>query len=683
MWLHHAPYTLFATVSDRSQGSVRIRIHVYKLTESNETPGIATLNHQEQLTVSSECLQAPRILCFGKLCSDEDALLRPHLIVYDDVLQQLECHCVEVENQSVIAAIGLSLGRVEFCRIVSSTSICIGSKSSRRDRIDGYDLYEWTPSEQRLLQGHLETNCIAGITEAFDNRPWCLFYAHPTDVNRITASQGSSLVGRIQHQQHSPPTIHVAAIPAEYKEKLVRVVVADDTEPTPSFSCVWAQTRSGEMVFFKHGVLQWSTALSSVPVELILAECQAVDSISRICLLALADMNAYLLDATTGRLLKDWTGTKDDTILADIRDVGLCSVLILTGRSQHTTLNCTIYPASPRVLMGLQTAPTDEGVARAKIHMESAHTALEQQLELKQKRIQRLQDSLVSKGDIIQDCQDMMAGPLRSIFNTGGDHSFNDFINREGLVLLQRKRMERQRRVLERLIPIVGNTLTPTLFAQPNNGTSDTEILDAVNLVSPDDPGNLLVTTKSAAGWISPDSVWFGVEVRNQSKETLYNIRLSASQYNMRGSHIPRLRPKNCSLLLGVIQVESSLLADDEYLDRSRTVQRVLSNTVHVLFDHKQSRDEDAGMNSVSFSIPRFPDLAHCFQEWQTPLADILLPSRIGCQLGSIERSRLMLLLQDGLNISCSDDGVTFGSLEEGLMATIEATGQSDDSWDV
>lgn len=67
--------------------------------------------------------------------------------------------------------------------------------------------------------------------------------------------------------------------------------------------------------------------------------------------------------------------------------------------------------------------------------------------------------------------------------------------------------------------------------------------------------------------------------------------------------------------------------------------------------------------------------------------ADLFLSSRIGCQLDFIAEERLLLLMKDGLGLSCGEDGMTFGSLGEGLIATtqkgVQPTFHRKDSWDM
>jgi len=164
------------------------------------------------------------------------------------------------------------------CRAVSSESIVIASKSNRLDRLRGFDLFEWTPSQQRLLQGHLETDHIAGITEGVSSRPWYLIYNHPIDHNRIMITQGQYLMSGMQDRRDPPPSIHINAIPAEYRNNLQRILISDRHADSPEdqttlpittpFGCIWAQTCSGELVFFQHGVLQWSVAFPAPSVEL-------------------------------------------------------------------------------------------------------------------------------------------------------------------------------------------------------------------------------------------------------------------------------------------------------------------------------------------------------------------------------------------------------------------------------
>ncbi|KAG0298283.1 hypothetical protein BGZ98_000258, partial [Dissophora globulifera] len=483
MWLHHAPHILFAALIRPDSGPTYVRVNVYKLTETDEDQtGSATLELQAQLNIVSQCSRAPKILCFQRLSCSEDASMLPHLILYDTVLKQLECHRIGTTDHLLVTHLGIDLARLELCRIVSNTSILFASKNDRRERISGFDIFEWTPNEQRLLQGYLEADKIISVTEGVNSQqPWCVIYTHPAEPNRATITLGSSLLAGKQVVQQS---MEFNAIPLEYRSNLQQIIATDryldgpdDIDRLPhssTFKYVWAQTRSGELAFFRHGILQWSTALATVVVDLAMAECETMDSVSRVCLMVYTTEFASLYDATTGRLLKKWNTTKDNIILADVRNIGVCSVLTtVPGIGQETTIECDAFPTPLHTRMRLRDDSDDNNsdntlgnrVARGKVTLTSARNTLEIQLELKRKKILRLQASLTSKAEIIQDCQDLLSGPLESVFvvqdpetgppiDAGGNRKVH--VPEVKLDLFQWKRQESRKRVLKRLIPIVG-----------------------------------------------------------------------------------------------------------------------------------------------------------------------------------------------------------------------------------
>ncbi|KAI8603641.1 hypothetical protein EDD21DRAFT_351664 [Dissophora ornata] len=135
------------------------------------------------------------------------------------------------------------------------------------------------------------------------------------------------------------------------------------------------------------------------------SECQATERVSRLCLMVNAEGTSSLYDAMTGRLLKrtlfigaqfsdqirivscrlkDWTKIRDNVILADVRNVGLCSVMTLCGQPAY---DCVIYPSSTHSHTIPNAALEEESVAKAKENLDIALGVLDQQLELKRKRI--------------------------------------------------------------------------------------------------------------------------------------------------------------------------------------------------------------------------------------------------------------------------------------------------------
>lgn len=160
------------------------------------------------------------------------------------------------------------------CHAVSSTSILLASASSRHSRLRGYDLFEWTPYQHRLLQGHLETDHIIGVAQSFHGRSWSVFYRHSTDSGHVATSRGSLLLGNSLDQGSFSPTINTNAIAPEYMNNLQQIITsnryfrASNESTNDPLNSIWAQTRSGELVFFQHGILQWSTPLPASQIEM-------------------------------------------------------------------------------------------------------------------------------------------------------------------------------------------------------------------------------------------------------------------------------------------------------------------------------------------------------------------------------------------------------------------------------
>ncbi|KAF9362291.1 hypothetical protein BGX34_006475 [Mortierella sp. NVP85] len=684
MWLHHTPYFLFATSSGSGHKSARVHVDVYTLIESGQANGSAILNHQRQLVVSTHCSQAPKILFFGMIGSIDSALVYPHIVIYDEALKRLECHRIEPSGTCEIAHIGLELGPVALCRVVSSTSIVLAS-TSRRGQLRGYDLFEWTPYQHRFLQRHLETDHIVGIAESSHGRPWSVFYYHPTKPNCVVISRGSFF----QDQGSLPPTIHSDAIAPEYANNLRQIVttsqysrsLSDSNDP---FTSIWAQTRSGELVFFQNSILQWSIAFPRHPMEMNLVECQSINCISKLCLIVHTGETTCLYDAKLGRLIKEWSTTKDDLIVADVRNMGLHSVLLLSDRDQSSSKDCTIYPASTLYESGISTALTEESVSKAKANLNNALGTLEQQLQLKRKRIERLQTSLVSKAEIIHDCRDVLSESLSPAFHTGCHLGTFSIPPQKECASFQRKRERRQKKVLERLIPVIGNTVS-TSFQW--DGKENTLVADLIEHV------DQLETLECASGWITTTlgiTIWFGVRLWNHSTQTIYNLRLSVAQQRSHGTVLTHMDPQTVAMVLGVVQLDPLTLDDNEYLDKSRAVRRLLANTTTLHFDRRQPLEGNTIMSHSTISIPKFPVLERCELPWRTHLAELVLISQIGCRLDSISGARLVPLMQDGLGLSANEDEGTFGSLEEGLIATVKQRTQSTsykelqhESWDI
>ncbi|KAF9993600.1 hypothetical protein BGZ65_010846, partial [Modicella reniformis] len=364
----------------------------------------------------------------------------------------------------------------------------------------------------------------------------------------------------------------------------------------------------------------------------------------------------------------------------DVRNIGLSSVLILSDPNQHSRRECTIYPASALSFPRPRVPLTEEELTRAKTNLDNALGTLEQQLELKRKRIERLRASLASKADIISGCQELLTGPLCSAFYTGGRLGS---ATHEDLGSFQRKRDQRRKKVLERLVPIIGNTLSETFEPSVEDDESNKQQIEE---------STQLATLECASGYIPSKlgiTIWFGVRVWNHSTQTVYNIRLSVGQQSSHGTVLPRMDPQTGGVMLGVVQLEPLMLKDDEYLDRSRATARVLTNTVRLHFD-KQQGPEDVNMNHVTITIPKFPVVEGCSHPWRAWLVDLLLPSHISCRLQGINGTRLLILMQDGLGLASNGDDGSFGSLEGGLIVTTKQDTQSTlskgslyDTWDV
>ncbi|KAG0012602.1 hypothetical protein BGZ80_011632, partial [Entomortierella chlamydospora] len=221
--------------------------------------------------------------------------------------------------------------------------------------------------------------------------------------------------------------------------------------------------------------------------------------------------------------------------------------------------------------------------------MESTVGALEKQLELRRKKIQRLEESLASKNHIVQGCQDIVDGPLRFVFDTGGlGWISEESMPSDVLSIFQKKRFERRKRILERLVPIVGETVITNL-------SSNTES----KMETEDTPADPLHVLECASGWIASTSggiVWFGAHIENQSKQSLFNIRLSVAQHDSRGLKLSRLEPGSTSLLAGFIRMDISELDDDEYLDKSLVTKRLMSGAVRLHLDREFNQNDGADM---------------------------------------------------------------------------------------
>ncbi|KAI1318011.1 hypothetical protein EDD11_007394 [Mortierella claussenii] len=628
MWIHHAPYFLRATVSGVDQTPPRLHVDVYSLMESSENAGEAVLHYQSQLSTTIERSKEAQILAFEKLRSSRDTTMVPHLLVYDAVHEQLECHRLDLETQVLVARIGLDLSRLQCS-------------------------------------------------------------------NKIVQTDGSSLMSGMLDVNQLPASKDLSSVPAEYTNNLRRFFTSydlqdtsDDTASTSdndALTHIWAQTRTGELCFFRRGILQWSHALAWSVQDLFVRECQTTDRVAQLCLIVHMDKLSHLYDAITGRLLKKWSIIDSDIVLSDVRHSGVYSVLVLNNKHQQIPLRCHIYPELPPYPRPIPVSNSVmESVSRAESNLDSTLDTLEQQLEIKRKRIEHLRASLISKSEIIQDCQDLMRGPLRSVFMVG-DNPISPSDDTSGAVgprLLQRKREQFRKRILERLVPIIGSTVDSG-FTRANEldetETKHSEVKPMVDILN------------CSSGWISHHdgcTIWLGAEFKNLSKATLFNLRLSVSQRESCGQILSSLNPAATSRLIAVVQVSFSELKDDEYFDRSLAVSRILSSAVLLHVDQKAAVTDDDTLqhNTFMMTMPSVHQL--CPESWRTLLETAILTFNVGCHLNNMARPRLAVLLRDGLGLCSSNNENAFGSLEAGIVASITRHVPQDDqcrdsSWDI
>ncbi|KAF9198425.1 hypothetical protein BGZ49_000753 [Haplosporangium sp. Z 27] len=273
---------------------------------------------------------------------------------------------------------------------------------------------------------------------------------------------------------------------------------------------------------------------------------------------------------------------------------------------------------------------------RAIANMDSTLGALERQLELRRKKIQHFEQLLTSKKQIIQDCQEVLDGPLRFAFNTG--HLSEDAMPPEVVAIFQKRRSERRKQILERLIPIVGETAM-TEFTLDTRVEGDI----AEHSVHP------LHVLECASGWITSSVggvAWVGANVENQSSQSLFNIRLSISLSCSHGRSLSQLEPGSTGLLISFIRMGVSDIYDDDddCFDLSLVTKRLMSGSVQLHLDRKLDQKG---------------------------------PEIIRCQLNGITAKRFSVLAQDGLSLSLSDENMTFGSMEEDLIVKIVPSAHS------
>ncbi|KAG0209283.1 hypothetical protein BGX33_005709 [Mortierella sp. NVP41] len=256
-------------------------------------------------------------------------------------------------------------------------------------------------------------------------------------------------------------------------------------------------------------------------------------------------------------------------------------------------MECDFYPAVGFTRSKSALDTTDESRARAKSNLDSALGTLEEQLALKQKRIERLQASLVSKREIVQGCQDMMTGSLRHTLFSGLGLRIQD----DSMLLQQRKRDQRRNRLLDRLVPIVGNTVATSFQAEFDESESERDKTESLEIL------------ECTAGWITSLSralIWFGVKVKSTSEQSLFHLRLSVAQQSSRGRCIHRLESQETEVLLGTVEVDKGALDDDELLDRSKALSRILRHAVLLHYSPYEGQDNYESLNSSTLLMPAF-----------------------------------------------------------------------------
>ncbi|KAG0296121.1 hypothetical protein BGZ96_010156 [Linnemannia gamsii] len=349
------------------------------------------------MTMTTLCSQEPRILCFQRLFSKNCALMQPHVFVYDPELEQLECHRLSLNSQSTVVRIGIKLGHIIHC-VGSGTGILIASRSDRPSRSSGFDLFEWTPEDQKLLIGHLNAESIVGVSDCLPGQPWCILYTHLDGLHRVSAALGPAIMKSTVSRDISPPAHQMNVIPIEYKNNLQVCYIQVGTSRTLNTTCecrrIWAHTRSDELVFMEDGALQWSIPFAATVHRFAIGECQSTQDTPRLCLCVYVDAGSRLYDALSGALLQEWS---QDVILADVRNAGLDTAVSLPRHTRQRPMECDLYPAVDFSRPRTATETTEESKARAKSNLASAHGTLEEQLALKQKRIERLQASLITE----------------------------------------------------------------------------------------------------------------------------------------------------------------------------------------------------------------------------------------------------------------------------------------------
>ncbi|KAG0071760.1 hypothetical protein BGZ89_009525 [Linnemannia elongata] len=466
--------------------------------------------------------------------------MQPHVFIYDSELEQLECHRFDLDSQTTVVRIGVKLGHIVHCSIGSRTGILIASKSDRPSRPSGFDLFEWTPAEQKLLLGHIDAESIVGVSDSPPGRPWSMLFIHPDGLHGVSAMQGSALLNSTLSRDSSPQIHQINAIPTEYRNNLrmcyMQFGISGSLDNVGDYRRIWAHTRSDELVFIEDGTLQWSVPFAATAHKL--------------------RMSVYAEYVQTLFVCLHGSRIPLDVLLADVRQAGLDTAVSLPRHMRQKPLECNLYPAVGFLHPKPAMETTHESKAREKSNLNSALGTLEEQLALKQKKIERLQASLVGKREIIQGCQEVISDSLRfSLFSGLGPRM------QEGSVLSQQRKDQRRKRLLERLVPIVGSTVATSFQSEFDDRGAEKVKIESLDIL------------ECTAGWVttsSRDLMWLGVKVKNTSDQPLFHLRLSVAQQNSRGCSIPRLESQGTDVLLGVVEVDRKWLDDFELLDRSK-----------------------------------------------------------------------------------------------------------------
>ncbi|KAF9184076.1 putative choline transporter, neither null mutation nor overexpression affects choline transport [Haplosporangium sp. Z 767] len=259
--------------------------------------------------------------------------------------------------------------------------------------------------------------------------------------------------------------------------------------------------------------------------------------------------------------------------------------------------------------------------------MESVHGSLGEQLESAKKRIERLEASLVSKREIIQGCQDLLSGQLRSVFVTGdGSRRSNDLASTYELAFFQKKREQRLKCVLERLVPIVGSTVATSFLGRVDSSSSDEPKVEELQI------------EERAAGWIASKSkniIWVGIRTRNHSEHAFFDLHLSVALQNSHSGGLARLEPHSTGLLVGYIDVDMLRLTDEEFMDNSLALKRILSRTALLHFSRNQNpEDAHVMLGHATIPIPKFPIHEQLPPDWLQPLSTMEPPTYGGPSSG-------------------------------------------------